>query len=158
MKNVIFVLLVSTAVSGCYSVRPASSYPQQQTMPHYANPQTSQVSYGMAKGSMVAGRTTQAEVLERFGSPTNMTLKANGEEVWIYDQVYSESSTDSSGGQSRVGLNFFGLGDPVVGFTTGAGQYNNKVTTRSALKTLTVILTFDARGVLQDVSARKGGY
>lgn len=156
MRYVIFTLIVSLSITGCYVASPVNSYPA--TAMHFTDEQPSLLSYGMVKRGLMPGRTTQADVLNKFGAPNNMTYQTDGQEMWIYDQVVSEASSDASGESSGVGLGFFGLNDPVLGFRADAGQYNRKATTRSVLKTLTVILTFDSRGVLSDVSARRGGY
>ena len=93
----------------------------------------SNLTFGMVKGQIVKGQTTQAEILQTFGPPNIMTRNRSGEEVWTYDKISSESK--SSGGYGTL-------------IILGAGGSKHS----SSQKTMTLILTFNPRDVVKDYS------
>ncbi len=52
---------------------------------------------GAAKKHIVPGQTTQAEVVEIFGTPNVITQK-DGYEMWVYDKVSSKTTSAAFGG------------------------------------------------------------
>ncbi len=86
MKKLICILLF-LLIYGC---KPSQTGPL---------PTESNLTAGMAKKSIIKGQTTQAEVLEIFGPPDQVTHKDNMQ-VWTYDKVRYDIET--SGGYLNV--------------------------------------------------------
>ena len=103
---------------------------------------SNKLTYGMAKKHIKSGETTQAEVLELFGSPDNMVLK-NGKEMWIYDRFRVETETSSATGYGTILL---------------AGGSANSSRTSTYTKTITIIINFTKDSVVVDFNMRVGGY
>jgi outer membrane protein assembly factor BamE (lipoprotein component of BamABCDE complex) len=92
---------------------------------------------------------SQAEVVERLGSPNILTRDAEGREAWVYDRVSSEvevtfSGVGVGGLGSGVGSTFAGL----VGLS--AGKRSEKA--HSSQRTLTVVIRFSAAGAVESFS------
>jgi hypothetical protein len=87
-----------------------------------------------------------------------MTMTSNGNEVWIYDRISTQSST--VGSSSSAG-GFFGIGgvsgNSAGGIGAGGSSSDSQSTLVSSTKTLTVILEFK-NDVLIDLIAREGRY
>jgi hypothetical protein len=62
-----------------------------------AEPRPSSLTPGAAKKHIVPGQTTQAEVIEVFGTPNVITRK-NGCDMWVYDKVSSRQTSVAFGG------------------------------------------------------------
>lgn len=92
---------------------------------------------------------SQAEVVERIGSPNILTRDAEGREAWVYDRVSTERESSASGvsigglGSGASG-NFGGL----VGI--GAGKRSEK--SRTSQRTLTVVVRFSKAGTVDSFS------
>jgi len=71
---------------------------------------------------------SQAEVVERLGSPNIVTRDAAGKETWVYDKVATEASYSTSQSYGTI-------------LILGAGQAAGA--TRSTQRTLTVVIKFD---------------
>lgn len=84
---------------------------------------------GMAKKTIVKGRTTQAEVVEVFGPPDLVTHRDNIE-VWTYDKLRYD--VENSGGYLTVGI-------------AGAGG-----TRSSSSSTSTMLIVYFATDVVTD--------
>ncbi len=97
------------------------------------------VSSGMAKKNIVKGTTTQAEIIEWFGSPNVTTRNKSGEEVWTYDRVGHEAKGEKS---------FLFL------FLYGSESYSSSSGTRS----LTLIITFDDKDVVREYTVRQAQF
>lgn len=105
-------------------------------------PEGSHLTYGMAKKNIKIGETTQADIIELFGSPDNMILK-DGKEMWIYDRFRVESESSSSSGYGTILI---------------AGVAGTSSKTSSYTKTITIIINFDSNTVVEDYQMRVGGY
>jgi hypothetical protein len=105
------------------------------------------LSYGMVTSKVQKGITTQEEIIRLFGAPNITTINLDGEEVWMYDRISTESH---SGGWSegRRFNTFFGLG--LVGNESYKGEGSRSSTTR----TLTVIISFNKEKTVKTYSAR----
>jgi len=90
---------------------------------------------GMAKTKIVNGVTTQSEILTVFGSPNIITKNKSGNEVWTYDKIAMEQSSED------------GYWNVLV-----AGKGGSKQNTSS--KTFILMLTFDSNDVVKDNSYR----
>jgi len=104
-----------------------------------APPGGPQLSYGLIKSKVVKGATTQAEIIDMFGSPTNSTVNSSGEEVWVYDRI----SSSSRGKSASI---WFLLG--------GSSGYE----TQTSMKTLTFIVTFDQNKIVKEYAARQSQF
>jgi hypothetical protein len=71
---------------------------------------------------------SQAEVVERLGSPNIVTRDAAGKETWVYDKVATEASYSTSQLYGTI-------------LILGAGQAAGAA--RSSQRTLTVVIKFD---------------
>lgn len=92
---------------------------------------------------------SQADVVERLGSPNILTRDAEGREAWVYDRVSSEREASSSG--VRLG----GLGSGGAGNFAGilglsVGRQSEKA--RSSQRTLTVVIRFSTAGAVESFS------
>ena len=117
------------------------------------------ITYGLIKRDLVVGRSTQEEVIRKFGSPNNMVYHGKGGELWVYDRIQTESTSQFE--SSRSGLSVGGLAGNSSGGVGVAGGLQNSASTAkntSIVRTLTVILDFNEKGILVDISARQGGY
>lgn len=120
---------------------------------------TNGITYGLIKRDLVVGQSTQEDVIRKFGSPNNMVYHGKSGELWIYDHVQTESTSQIE--TSRSGLSVGGLAGNSSGGVGVAGGIQNSTSmarNTSTVRTLTVILDFNEKGVLVDISARQGGY
>ena len=100
---------------------------------------------GLVQKELRAG-LSQAEVVERLGSPNILTRDAGGREAWVYDRVSSDFEVSAG----SVGLG--GLGSAAGGSVAGllgltAGKRSEKA--RSSQRTLTVVVRFSAAGAVE---------
>jgi hypothetical protein len=103
---------------------------------------SSELTFGTAKKHIKPGVTKQEEIVSIFGSADNLVMR-DGKETWVYDRLQVETSTSSEG-------NFINL------LIVGANNRTSNVTTRT--KNLTLIIKFDAKGIVEDFNVRSGGY
>lgn len=95
----------------------------------------SNLTAGMAKSKIVNGVTTQSEILADFGSPNIISKNKSGNEVWTYDKITMEKSSQD------------GYWNVIV-----AGEGSEKQITST--KTFTLMIEFNGNGVVQDNSYR----
>lgn len=88
---------------------------------------------GKVKIEIKKGETTQAEILQIFGSPNIITKNRNNDEVWNYNRMSYESAYGSDSG----GLIFWGGSRAVSSATT---------------KSFDLIIIFDENDVVKDYS------
>jgi len=88
---------------------------------------------GKVKLEVKKGETTQAEILEIFGSPNIVTKNRDNDEVWNYNRMSYESAYGSEGG----GIIFWGGSRAVSSATT---------------KSFDLIIIFDENDVVKDYS------
>ena len=130
------VVLLLISVSGCSSPK--------QTGIGNADP----ASYGLAKKKLEKGKTTQQQVVELFGAP-NITTKGTGDiaEVWTYEKVSSEFVASQVGVGGGVGV----AGHPgSVGIAGGLLGNYGKQKGASSVRTVTLIIKFDANEIVSD--------
>lgn len=92
---------------------------------------------------------SQADVVERLGSPNILTRDAEGREAWVYDRVSTERESSASG------LSIGGLGSGASGnfgalLGVGAGKRSHK--SRTSQRTLTVVVRFSKEGTVESLS------
>jgi outer membrane protein assembly factor BamE (lipoprotein component of BamABCDE complex) len=100
-------------------------------------PETNQgnLTFASAKQNLVAGKTTQADVLGIFGAPNMATKNSAGNEVWDYSRMsYSRYAKDSNAYATLVLI--------------GAGSSSSFANTSSS--SFDLIITFDSNDVLKD--------
>lgn len=97
---------------------------------------------GGAKKSIQIGVTTQAEVIEVFGTPNVITRKDGGE-MWVYDKVSSKTTTAVFGGGGIGG----GAGSSGFG---GGGLGGGVGSTERSETTIMLIIYFDENDTVRD--------
>lgn len=122
------VLVISIAIIlsslGCSESRPSSLTP------------------GATKKHIKPGETTQAEVIEVFGTPNIITRK-DGYEMWVYDKV-SSTQTTAVFGAGGIGGGGGGSGFGGGGLGGGVGSTERSETT------VMLIVYFDENDVVKD--------
>lgn len=94
MRNVVKIALISLTlgvVAGCV-------VPPQPVEKSEANKLTT----GQVQITLRKGETTQAEVLDTFGSPNLVTLNSEGDEVWSYQKHATVASASSNSAYATV--------------------------------------------------------
>jgi len=128
MKRLLVVPLLAVVVfampPGCSQSRPSALTP------------------GAAKKHIQPGVTTQAEVIEVFGTPNVITRKSGGE-MWVYDKVSSRTTSAAFGaGGFGGGGGSGGVGGGLVG--GGASSTERSETT------VMLIIYYDQHDVVSD--------
>ena len=91
--------------------------------------QKSNLTFGMVKSKIEKGKTTQAEILELFGSPNLIAKNRSNDEVWSYNKM----SVQSQGGRT----------DFLMG---------TKASTSTSSQSFDLIVTFDENNIVKDFS------
>lgn len=102
----------------------------------------STLSPGMAKKHIEIGKTTQAEVVETFGTP-NIITKKSDYEMWVWDKV-SSKTTSAAFGAGGIGG---GGGHSGIG---GGGLAGGVSSTERSETTMMLIVYFDSNDVVRD--------
>lgn len=98
-----------------------------------AQNQPTQFTLGLVQSTVKEGMS-QSEVIGFLGAPNIVTRDSDGKDSWVYDKIYTESSSLNHDG---------GAGIILVG-------WNRKSTRQSQVqKTITVILKFDKKQKLE---------
>ena len=105
-------------------------------------PTESNLTPGMAKLTIVKGKTTQAEIMEVFGPPDLVTHK-DDLQVWTYDKIRYDIER-RSGGLFVLGA----VGGGSGGGVGGAG--GTKKTVRSSSTSTMLIIYFDNGDIVRD--------
>jgi outer membrane protein assembly factor BamE (lipoprotein component of BamABCDE complex) len=95
----------------------------------------------------------QADVATALGSPNMVTRDSLGKETWVYDKIATEVSySRDAGGAGIIGL-LIGAGSAVLGGGGASGSYVREAgATSSTQRTLTVVIRFDAKGLVESTS------
>jgi outer membrane protein assembly factor BamE (lipoprotein component of BamABCDE complex) len=107
----------------------------------------SSITPGAAKKYITIGTTTQAEVIEIFGTPNIITQKSEGE-VWVYDKVSSNQTS------SAFGAGGLGGGGGAGGFGGGLIGGGVSSSTRSET-TVMLIIYFDGCDVVTNYKIKQ---
>ncbi|MFN7950125.1 MAG: hypothetical protein U0610_00215 [bacterium] len=110
------------------------------------------VTAGNAKRTLVAGQTTQQQVIETFGAPNLVTRTADGTETWTYERVAYDSSWMGGGGGVGAG------GIPAAPAVVGGGLGFGGGTSSSGSRTVTLIVYFDATDRVRDYRVMESHY
>jgi len=122
--GLIAIVILAASILGCTQSRPSALTP------------------GAAKKNIVPGTTTQAEVIEVFGTPNVITRKDGGE-MWVYDKVSSR--------QTSAAFGIGGLGGGGGGGGLGGGGLGGGVgSTERSETTVMLIIYFDQNDVVRD--------
>ena len=103
------------------------------------NISSSKLTTGTVKKEIIKGETTQAEVLNLFGSPNLVTMNSESEEVWNYNRM-SYSTTSGSDGGSLI-------------FWSGS-----RAMTTATTKSFDLIITFDKNDVVKNYNVISAAY
>jgi hypothetical protein len=125
---VLFSVVAGLALAGCTSK-------VQKNMPA----RDSNLTAGVVKREIIKGETTQAEILEMFGSPNLVTMNRDEDEVWNYNRMSYETTTGADGGFA-----IFWSGTSAVSSTT--------------TKNFDLIIIFDDNDVVKDYSVIQAAY
>lgn len=102
----------------------------------------SAITPGAAKKHIKPGETTQAEVIEVFGTPNIITRK-HGTEMWVYDKVSSKQTSVA------FGIGGFGGGAGSGGFG-GGGLAGGVGSSERSETTVMLIIYYDENDVVRD--------
>lgn len=94
-------LLASVTICGILVVGGCSSHVRSGLPPRNSN-----LTAGVVKRDIVKGTTTQAEILEIFGSPNVVTMNREQDEVWNYNRMSYDSASGADGGYAVLGKVF----------------------------------------------------
>lgn len=120
MKKLSFLLSLFFLLSSCQSYKYGAG-------DEYAP--SSNLTFGMVKSKIEKGKTSQAEILQIFGSPNMVTKNRSNNEVWSYNRM----SVVQKGGQT----NFL---------------FGERASVSSSNKSFDLIIVFDSTDVVKDYS------
>ncbi len=110
------------------------------TFPREEEPTTSSnLTVGVVEKEIVKGKTTQAEILNLFGSPNIVTKNSEGDEVWNYNRMSYTTKVGSDGGSLLL---------------WGGSRAMSTATTKS----FDLILTFDQNDIVKNYSVISASY
>ncbi len=121
------ILISCISLAGCYYT----------TVPEEMG--GSKLTAGEVKRQIVKNETTQAEILEYFGSPNLTSINRDGEEVWSYNKMRYETMRGSEG---------FSL--ILIG--------GSKAVSAATTKSFDLIITFDSKDVVKDYKVIQASY
>ena len=125
------MLAIAFTMGGCMSAAQ-----HQQSLP---STQEQEMTVGIVQKEIRKGMS-QADVAAALGSPNIVTKDSQGNETWIYDKIASQVSYSKDSGGTGLIINLFG----------GYGREAGAVSTTQ--KTLTVIIKYDANGLVDSFS------
>ena len=128
-KSLIYLILITLSTTMCCATFPKNEDPSEQ----------SRLTVGSVKKEIIKGKTTQAEVLNYFGSPNLVTMNSDGEEVWNYNRMSYTATTGSDGGS--------------VLFWSGSRAMSSTTT-----KSFDLILTFDENDIVKNYNVISASY
>lgn len=131
MKLFLMLVAASAALGGCATV----SQPVDQ--------RNSQLTQGNVELNLQVGKTTKADVLEKFGSPNITTRDGAGQEVWSYQRMATVSQSSSSSNYWTILIG--GGGKSADGFSQTS-------------RTVTLIIKFDSKDVVSDFRSRTSDF
>lgn len=125
--SVIFVISLFLITSGC------ATFPQKQ------EESQSNLTIGIVKSKIKKGETTQAEILQIFGSPNIITKNRDNDEVWNYNRMSYRTTSGADG----ISVIFFG---------------GSRAMTTATTASFDLILIFDENDVVKDYSVIAAKY
>ncbi|MCY4460886.1 MAG: hypothetical protein OXC26_10915 [Albidovulum sp.] len=103
----------------------------------------SQLTQGNVQLTLVSGKTTKAEVLEKFGAPNVTTRDGQGFETWTYQRAGQVNQSSSS--QASINLLLLGASSNSSGFETSS-------------RMITLIIKFDNNDIVVDFRSRTSDF
>jgi hypothetical protein len=162
-RSALLTSLLAAGLASCASVADPEKVPSPPAAPAPAPappaPQASALSYGTVTATVQRNRTTQLEILDKFGGPNISTTDADGTEVWVYERSVTETdiATQSKEFQGAVNLGL-SFGFPHFGGSAGASagvtKTNGQGSISAGTRTLTVIVKFNQDKTVKDYSVR----
>jgi hypothetical protein len=137
-------LLLAVVVGGCMSAAM-----HQKSLGSTAE---REMTLGVVQKEIRIGMS-QADVATALGSPNIVTRDSTNKETWIYDKIATEVSySRDAGGMGIIGL-LIGGGSAVAGAGGAGGTYSKEAgASSSTQRTLTVVIRFDAKGLVESTS------
>jgi hypothetical protein len=107
---------------------------------------------GIVQAKITKGMPMES-VAAALGSPNIVKKDKDGGDVWIYDKIASEASysNDTGGGSGLLGAGGTPGSALILGGLTGSYERSQGANALTQ-KTLTVIISFDGRGQVEDFS------
>jgi len=101
------------------------------------------------------GVTTQRDLIKRFGGPNLTTYDDSGREVWVYERTSTQtevrSNSQSREASASIGLFFKSID---VGASGSKEKSSGSVTSASAIRSITVMVTFAPDRTVYDYTVR----
>lgn len=130
------------------------------------------LSYGMVTGRVKKNETTQQDLIDLFGGPTTMTTDRDGTEVWMYDRTsttteanFASSTADDRRTSAALMASYFGISQPIDSVAGGvgvrsrdAGVSQSRSSTSRSVRTITVVVKFNADKTVKDYTVRQSSY
>ena len=128
MRNVVLSSVVATlGLAGC------------ATPPAPVDQRNSTLTQGSVQLNLAVGKTTKAEVLEKFGAPNITTRDGSGVEVWSYQRHATVSQTSSTSNYWTI---------LILGGASDASGFSQST------RTATLIIKFDKNDIVSDFQSR----
>lgn len=105
--------------------------------------QNSQLTQGNVQMNLEVGKTTKAEVLEKFGAPNITTRDGAGREVWTYQRAAQVAQSSSKTGFWTIIL---------------AGQSSTASGFESSSRMITLIIKFNKNDIVSDFRSRTSNF
>ena len=123
----------------------------------------SEFTHANMKWHLEKNRTTQAEVIEAFGSPNVTSVDSKGLEMWVYQKMSTSRIESAFGGGLNLSgmLSGMGFAESKLMKVSGGGNggfQGGRYTSTQSSKTCTMILKFDAAGVLVEYRFRTSNF
>lgn len=132
IKRVLLFSALLCSLAGC-----------AQTPPEPVTSRNSELTHGNVQMNVEVGKTSQTDVLETFGAPNITSIDGSGQEVWTYQRNATVSQSSSSSSYWTIIL---------------AGQNSSAAGFEQTQRTMTLIIKFDANGVVSDFRSRSSNF
>lgn len=121
---------------------------------------------GLVQSSIKEGMP-QSEVAAALGSPNIVTVDSEGNDVWVYDKISTEtassSSSTSQNNEVRGGILGGGIAGTLgavlgVGGSSSSGSAERSGATSRTQRTLTVVIKFDENSNVSSVKSQASSF
>jgi len=137
-------LTLFVLIAGCVTTE------QHQQNLHSTNER--EMTVGIVQKEIRVGMS-QADVATALGSPNIVTKDSSGKETWVYDKIATEASYSQSSGGIGGGAGAGAIISPVLVLGGIGGGYSKRAgATSTTQKTLTVIIKFDDKQLVESFS------